>query len=122
MQSKLTIVGIFRDGSKMVLVDSARQQYECSTPEELWADMGAILGDKMLPGTVITQEQVEGEDDLLKDACDQVRSIVGENHGKFLGYVAGEMTHKMGPFALRTLRNASGRDRFGLRKRKGSGS
>ena len=122
MQSKLTIVGIFRDGDKIVLVDSARQQYECSNPNELWADMGLILGDKALPGTVISQAQVEGEDDLLKDACDQVRSIVGENHGKFLGYVAGEMTHKMGPIALRTLRNVSNRDRFGIRKRKGNGS
>jgi hypothetical protein len=79
--------------------------------------MMVILSDKALPGTVITQAQVEGDDDILEDASDQVREVVGDSYGKFWGRIAGETAKKVGPFTLKTLRNVSKRDRFRTRGR-----
>jgi hypothetical protein len=117
---RLTIVGVFKDGKHIVLADADRKQYACGTPQELWDDLMAIIADKALPGTVISQEQVDGDEDILKDACDQVRDVVGEHYGRFWGRLAGEATKKVGPLTLKTLRNVSKGDRFGRRRNRGS--
>ncbi len=121
MDSKLIIIGVFQEGDEIILVDSRRQQYSCANPQDLWNDLLAIMNNKALPGAVITQEQVEGGDDLMKDACDQIKNLVGDAHGKLAGHLAGELSQRLVPLGMKVLRNISKRDRYaGLRK--GSGT
>lgn len=120
---KLSIVGIVRQGGGFVVKDASNNTYDCKTPEDLWNDVMAITSNKALPGTTISQEEVDSEEDngaLLADACNQVRDMVGENHGMFAGHLAAEMARKVAPFGLKSLRNLSKRDRFGNRKKSGS--
>lgn len=121
---KLNIVGFIRTANGFTLKDAVGGTYDCSTPQELWDDLMRISNDKSLPGSVVTEQQVDAEEDedLLSDACAQVRETVASNHGRFFGYVASEMTRKMAPITLRTLRNISKRDRFNLRSKKAQGS
>ncbi len=100
---KLFVVGLFKDGRCIVVVDGERKQYQAKTPQELWDDLMTIMADPALPGTVITQAQASGDDDILADACDQVEDMFGDRYGKFWGRLAGETTKRVAPLTLRLL-------------------
>jgi hypothetical protein len=115
---KLSIIGVSKNGNGFVLMDSQKRKYDCVNKDELWNDMMAIVGDPALPGAVVTKAQIDNDDELLGEACDQISSAVGDSFGPFWGRLARESSKKVAPFTLKTLRNVSSRDRFGHRKKK----
>lgn len=106
-----------REGDTVVLTDPAGKQYVCSTPQELWADMNAILGDGTLPKMLVeAAPEATGADGaptkedaraMFDSACEQASEFVGDAYGPFFGKLAQAATKRGGPAAFNFLKSIS---------------
>ena len=111
---KLSIVGVYREGDRLVLLDANREQYDVTTPQQLWDDLHAILADPGLPSADVKLNPKTNEAEAIGEACDRLGSVLGEQYGSFVGKLAAEGGRRLGPVILNGLRKASGRKgRFG---------
>ncbi len=102
--STLSVIGVFREGDTFILVDANQDQYECTSPEALWADLMAITSDPSLPKTELSGAQVAGEVDILDDTCSRLNDILSERHGLLIGHVGSEAVRRIAPSLIKGLR------------------
>lgn len=109
----LTIIGVFREGDKLILVDANNDQYEVTNKDELWTDLLAITNDANIPKAKMSAGQLSGDVDVIADTCDKLGDVVGERYGLLAGKGVAEVGRRTAPFLLRGLRHISKRKRFG---------
>jgi hypothetical protein len=112
------------DGT-ILLVDSARNEYRCCTPDELWADMREIADDDSLPRAAVVPADavelaaVEAAGEMNELGAELAQEVVESGTGSgALGRLAAALAKRHGPDAVQILRNVSRPNRLNGRGRR----
>lgn len=114
MSNPVTIIAFYFEDGKIILLDPAKQEYECASPQQLWDDMHAIANDKALPHAQASSasEDITADPEAMYElACEQVEEVVGAQYGPVGRAVIGKVARAGGPTIFRALRNISRRKR-----------
>ena len=111
VMSSVTVIAVYREGNKLILVDGNQQEHEAKTPQELWDDLMGITADPSLPRTETGPGEAVGpdQDQIIADTADRVGEAMTERYGLLAGHLGAETLRRVAPSIVRNYKRRAAR-------------
>ena len=114
MKHAVVLVAVRKEGDSIVLCTATEDEFEATTPQELWDDLLEMFDDPTLPKAEVTAGPGDNGGSMSPDAsqifasaCDQIEVACGASYGPLVGKALGHVARTGGPSMYRLLRKVS---------------